>query len=129
MEMHQLRYVTAVARTGNFSRAAEQCHVSQPSLSQHLDRAGLGLSLIPAMAAVARRDRPEYRPLQSPRPERKIVAVWPRQRPPGRAAGELLDVVTSGIVTTPLVNYRIRRHGRGGRIPDPAQRDEPGVLG
>ena len=26
MEMHQLRYVVAVARTGNFSRAAEQCH-------------------------------------------------------------------------------------------------------
>ena len=36
MEMHQLRYVAAVARTGNFSRAAEQCHVSQPSLSQQI---------------------------------------------------------------------------------------------
>jgi LysR family hydrogen peroxide-inducible transcriptional activator len=36
MEMHQLRYVVAVARTGSFSRAAEQCHVSQPSLSQQI---------------------------------------------------------------------------------------------
>src|SRR5258707_14888130 len=36
MEMQQLRYVVAVARTGNFSRAAEQCHVSQPSLSQQI---------------------------------------------------------------------------------------------
>jgi LysR family transcriptional regulator, hydrogen peroxide-inducible genes activator len=36
MEMHQLRYVIAVARTGNFSRAAEQCHVAQPSLSQQI---------------------------------------------------------------------------------------------
>jgi LysR family hydrogen peroxide-inducible transcriptional activator len=36
MEMHQLRYVVAVARTANFSRAAEQCHVSQPSLSQQI---------------------------------------------------------------------------------------------
>ena len=36
MEMHQLRYVVAVARMGNFSRAAEQCHVSQPSLSQQI---------------------------------------------------------------------------------------------
>jgi LysR family hydrogen peroxide-inducible transcriptional activator len=36
MEMHQLRYAVAVARTGNFSRAAEQCNVSQPSLSQQI---------------------------------------------------------------------------------------------
>jgi LysR family hydrogen peroxide-inducible transcriptional activator len=38
MEMHQLRYVVAVARTGNFSRAAEQCHVAQPSLSQQIHK-------------------------------------------------------------------------------------------
>lgn len=38
MEMNQLRYVVAVARTGNFSRAAEQCHVSQPSLSQQIQK-------------------------------------------------------------------------------------------
>jgi hypothetical protein len=28
MEMHQLRYVVAVSRAGNFSRAAAQWHVS-----------------------------------------------------------------------------------------------------
>src|SRR5258708_22958822 len=38
MEMHQLRYVVAVARTRNFSRAAGQCHVSQPSLSQQIHK-------------------------------------------------------------------------------------------
>jgi LysR family hydrogen peroxide-inducible transcriptional activator len=38
MEMHQLRYVVAVARTRNFTRAAEQCHVSQPSLSQQIQK-------------------------------------------------------------------------------------------
>jgi len=38
MELHQLRYVAAVAQTGNFSRAAEHCHVSQPSLSQQIQK-------------------------------------------------------------------------------------------
>ena len=38
MEMHQLRYVVAVARAGNFSRAADQCHVSQPSLRQQIQK-------------------------------------------------------------------------------------------
>jgi LysR family transcriptional regulator, hydrogen peroxide-inducible genes activator len=36
MEFHQLRYFCAVARSGNFTRAAEAEYVSQPSLSQQI---------------------------------------------------------------------------------------------
>ncbi len=36
MELHQLRYVVAIAKTGNFTRAAETSFVSQPSLSQQV---------------------------------------------------------------------------------------------
>lgn len=36
MEFNQLRYVCAIAETGSFSRAAEHCHVTQPSLSQQV---------------------------------------------------------------------------------------------
>jgi LysR family hydrogen peroxide-inducible transcriptional activator len=36
MEMHQLHYFVAVAQASSFSRAAEACHVSQPSLSQQI---------------------------------------------------------------------------------------------
>jgi DNA-binding transcriptional LysR family regulator len=48
MEMHQLRYFVAVVQTGNFSRAAERCHVSQPSLSQQIQKLerGLGQQLL-----------------------------------------------------------------------------------
>src|SRR6202012_281930 len=38
MEMHQLRYFVAVARSGNFSRAAVECRVAQPSLSQQIQK-------------------------------------------------------------------------------------------
>ncbi|MDX2204999.1 MAG: LysR family transcriptional regulator [Hyphomicrobiaceae bacterium] len=34
MEMHQIRYFITVARTLNFTRAAEQCNVSQPALTR-----------------------------------------------------------------------------------------------
>ena len=33
MEIHQLRYFSAVVRTGSFTAAADDCAVSQPSLS------------------------------------------------------------------------------------------------
>jgi Transcriptional regulator len=36
MEMHQLRYAVAVADAGNFTRAAEHCNVTQPTLSQQI---------------------------------------------------------------------------------------------
>jgi DNA-binding transcriptional LysR family regulator len=34
MEMHQVRYFLAVARLLNFTRAAEECNVAQPSLTR-----------------------------------------------------------------------------------------------
>lgn len=36
MQLHQLRYFTAVAETRHFTRAAEREHVAQPSLSQQI---------------------------------------------------------------------------------------------
>lgn len=62
---------------------------------QALVCSGLGISLIPVMAArTEREDLPAYRSFQSPVPERKIIAVWPKQRPLGRAATEFLKLVS-----------------------------------
>ena len=43
MELQQLRYFAAVARLGNFTRAAGACHVSQPTLSQQVAKLELEL--------------------------------------------------------------------------------------
>lgn len=60
MELHQLRYFLAVARTGSFTRAAELEAVAQPTLSQQIrkleqelglplfERLGRGVRLTPA---------------------------------------------------------------------------------
>ena len=67
---------------------------------QALVTTGLGISLIPAMAVTGRRPKgPEYRPFQSPQPQRKIVAAWPRQRPPGRAAVAFLKQISGRLVS------------------------------
>ena len=38
MELHQIRYYLAVCGTLNFTRAAEECHVSQPSLTRAIKK-------------------------------------------------------------------------------------------
>jgi DNA-binding transcriptional LysR family regulator len=80
MEMHQLRYVLAVARTGSFPRA------------------GLGISLIPEMAVRSGRgDLRECRSLPALKPTRKIAAVGLKQRPLGRAADEFLSMIAASL--------------------------------
>src|SRR6201988_4147758 len=53
IEMHQVRYFLAVARTLNFTRAADECNVTQPSLTRAIKQleAELGGGLF-------RRERP-----------------------------------------------------------------------
>jgi LysR family transcriptional regulator, hydrogen peroxide-inducible genes activator len=70
MEIHQLRYVVAVARKGNFSPAAELCHVSQPSLSQQIQKleGELGERLFDRMKRVAKLT-PQRRNLSASRGE------------------------------------------------------------
>ena len=38
MEMHQIRYFLAVSRLLNFTRAAEECNVAQPSLTRAIKK-------------------------------------------------------------------------------------------
>ncbi|MFI5336450.1 MAG: LysR family transcriptional regulator, partial [Opitutales bacterium] len=69
MEFYQLRYFAAVAETGNFTKAAARCNISQPSLSQQIinleeelgkklfHRLGRKISLTPAGQVLLERSR------------------------------------------------------------------------
>ena len=63
------------------------CRSAQIETIQALVRAGMGISLIPAMAcASGPGDQPRYRSLAPPSPRRAVAALWLKDRPPGRAA-------------------------------------------
>jgi LysR family hydrogen peroxide-inducible transcriptional activator len=66
------------------------CRSTQIETIQALVKAGMGISLIPKMAARRSRSAPVYLAMQKPKPQRTIVAIWLRQRSLGPAAGELL---------------------------------------
>jgi len=100
MEMHQLRYAVAVARTGNFSRAAEHCHVSQPSLSQQIQKleAELGERLFDRLKRRARLTAAGERFLVR---ATRILEEAEAARREARESGELLrGTVTLGVLPT-----------------------------
>ncbi|HXG49184.1 MAG TPA: hydrogen peroxide-inducible genes activator [Methylomirabilota bacterium] len=100
MEMHQLRYVVAVARTGTFSRAAEQCHVSQPSLSQQIQKleAELGERLFDRLKREARLTPPGEAFLR--RALRILEEVDAARREAKDATDLLRGTVTVGVLPT-----------------------------
>ena len=100
MELHQLRYVVAVARTGNFSRAAEQCHVAQPSLSQQIQKleAELGERLFDRLPRRAKLTEAGAGFL--PRAERILAEVDDAQREVREAKGLMRGAVTVGVLPT-----------------------------
>ena len=49
MEMHQVRYFLALCEELNFTRAAERCHVAQPSLTRAIKQAR-AIALLPYAA-------------------------------------------------------------------------------
>jgi LysR family hydrogen peroxide-inducible transcriptional activator len=91
--------VLAFCDQGNF-RARISFRSAQLETILALVGAGMGISLIPAMAADSRpTNGVSYRSFRSPRPSRKIAALWLKQRPLSRAADEFLRLAAAGAET------------------------------
>ncbi len=100
MELQQLRYVVAVAGTGNFSRAAEQCHVAQPSLSQQIQKLEeeLGERLFDRLPRRAKLTAAGETFL--PRAQRILAEVETAQRELREAHDQLRGRLTLGVLPT-----------------------------
>src|SRR5579871_5945113 len=122
MELQQLRYFVAAAELGNFSRAAERCLVSQPSLSQQIGKLEreLGKPLFDRLGRVVRltdAGRALY--------EQAVVilaSVEEAKRQVADGHGEQAGVVSVGAIPTvapfllPGLASAYQRHFRGSRV-------------
>lgn len=100
MEVHQLRYLVAVAKCGTFSRAAELCHVSQPSLSQQIHKLEdeLGERLFDRMGREARLT-PAGESLVL-RAQRVLAELEAARREAGERCDLMRGAITIGVLPT-----------------------------
>ncbi len=100
MTLQELRYFVAVADTGHFARAAERCHVSQPTLSTQLKKLEdyLGVKLFDRSL---RRVTPTPVGREILRAARAIVEESERIRALARAQGKgALEALRLGAIAT-----------------------------
>ncbi|HET8682571.1 MAG TPA: LysR substrate-binding domain-containing protein [Micromonosporaceae bacterium] len=114
MELHQLRYVLAVAEAGSFTRAAEALYLAQPSLSVQIrklerelgvslfERLGREVTLTSAGEAFLEHARPALFHVRRAREE--AVAVRKLER--GRIAIGALPSVAATVLPRVLAAYR-----------------------
>jgi len=107
MEMHQVRYFLAVARTLNFTRAAEECNVAQPSLTRAILEGGC--------SSIAHDDL---------RTERLVVRTY------CEITDELLDILRAGVRRDPLPRGKRRSpcSKRGSARRSPRSTRSPATL-
>lgn len=100
MELRQLRYFCAVAETASFSRAAQKTHVSQPSLSQQIQKLEqeLGVRLFDRLARTVRLTEPGRSFL--PRARNILHEVEAASSNIQEHATEIGGAVTLGVIPT-----------------------------
>ncbi|MGB3695889.1 MAG: transcriptional regulator CynR [Gordonia sp. (in: high G+C Gram-positive bacteria)] len=119
MELRQIKYVLAVADHGNFTRAAESLHISQPTLSQQikqferalgvelLDRSGRTVTLTDAGRAYTHHARLALRDLDAA--QRAVHDVQDLSR--GHLRLSMTPTFTAYLIGPLLHEFRVRHPG------------------
>ena len=109
MELRQLRYFCAVAETASFSRAAQQTHVSQPSLSQQIQKLEqeLGVRLFDRLGRTVRLTEPGR--LFLPRARNILHEVEAASSNIQEHATEIGGTVSMGVIPTVAPYFLPRR--------------------
>ena len=94
MEMHRVRYFLAIARTLNFTRAAEECHVAQPSLTRAIKQLERQLG-----GGLFRRERPAAQLTELG--QRMLLPLLKQYYDSALGARDLATAVKSGNVGAP----------------------------
>ncbi|MCX5192585.1 transcriptional regulator CynR [Streptomyces sp. NBC_00249] len=137
MELRHLRYLLAVAEQHSFTRAAEELHISQPTLSQQikqlermvgvplLDRGGRSVRLTDAGEAYAHHARRALRDLEAA--ERAVHDVADLSR--GHLRLALTPTFTAYLLGPLLAAFHEARPGIGVQVREaPQDRIESGLL-
>ena len=119
MEMHQVRYFLAVADTLNFTRAAEQCHVSQPALTRAIQQLEEETGRPPATARAQANPSDRFRPA-----DRAAPAPACRRCRGGQVDGEAVSQPAAG--ADPAGDHV---HGRAGAVHGISRRISRGKSG
>ena len=114
MNLRDLRYFVAVAETGHFGRAAQRCHVSQPTLSAQIKKLEdeLGTTLIERRPRAASLTEAGVRTLEH---ARHVLESVERMSEAARTGGDALAgtlkvglIPTVGPYLLPAVSARLR---------------------
>jgi DNA-binding transcriptional LysR family regulator len=133
MELHQLRYVLAVARTGSFTRAAEELFLAQPSLSVQVrkleselridlfHRLGRRVELTAAGEAFCEQIEPALARLEQARKQAQAVRNVDRGRLaigvlPSVGTAVLPNVLSAYRDAYPNIEIRLAEHNVSGRL-------------
>ena len=100
VEIRQLEYLIAVAEEGNFSRAAERLHVSQPSLSQQIKKLEEELGVVLFDRLPRRVVATRAGSLLLERARRILIELSDARREVGETKGEVTGKLAVGAIPT-----------------------------